>query len=230
MPAPDCPSNAQVKKAGSRLRRHRRGELVTPQQVEDALSVVRAFRAAHSRPLVTANNGLRSMVRAEGCPVEVSQRLKRMATILDKLTREPTLSLANMQDIGGVRAVVPTIDNIWRVEARLRRNRHVTGYSDYITHPRSSGYRGVHVVVEYGGRQIEVQLRTPIMHAWALMVEDMSSRASRNLKQDGSSEIQQLMAAVSEAMAAEERNEPVDPRIVGTIRQLRLSLMHPDKG
>ncbi len=44
--------------------------------------------------------GLRSMVRTERCQIEVSQRLKRVPTIIDKLLREPTMQLANMQDIG----------------------------------------------------------------------------------------------------------------------------------
>lgn len=218
--AAPCPSTSQVKKAGQILRRYGRGEPTSADAYEGALTVVRAFRAAHSAPLVSANNGLRSMVRTVGCPVEVTQRLKRMNTILDKLNREPTLPLSSMQDIGGVRAVVPTIAQIRRVEARLRKNRPVSGYSDYISNPRQSGYRGVHIIVQYGGRQIEVQLRTPTMHAWALMVERVSSTFGENLKQDGDGRVQLLMAAISEAMAAEERGEEVPIDTLNRIRHL----------
>jgi hypothetical protein len=42
--------------------------------------------------------GLRSVVRTEGCNARVSQRLKRWYTIIDKLEREPTMQLANMQE------------------------------------------------------------------------------------------------------------------------------------
>lgn len=69
-----------------------------------------------------------------------------------------------MQDIGGCRAVLASIDEVRRVEARLRKSRPPVGYSDYVTTPRSSGYRGVHLVVVYDGRRIEVQLRTLVMH------------------------------------------------------------------
>lgn len=99
--SPDPPSISQVNKAGRTLRAYQRGELVTDARYRAALSVLRAFRAAHSYPLTKANMGLRSMVLTEGCRVEVSQRLKRVPTILDKLMREPTMQLANMQDIGG---------------------------------------------------------------------------------------------------------------------------------
>ena len=50
------------------------------------------------------------MVKPKGCRVEVTQRLKRFIMIYDKLQREATLDLSRMQDIGGVRAVLDSID------------------------------------------------------------------------------------------------------------------------
>jgi hypothetical protein len=40
--------------------------------------------------------------------VSVTQRLKKFSTILDKLSRYPTMRLTAMEDIGGVRAILPT--------------------------------------------------------------------------------------------------------------------------
>jgi ppGpp synthetase/RelA/SpoT-type nucleotidyltranferase len=71
------------------------------QEYESAYGVLVAYRAAHQYPLVKATNSLRMAVRAEGCRIEVSQRLKRMNTILDKLRREPEMDLSRMQDFGG---------------------------------------------------------------------------------------------------------------------------------
>lgn len=122
-----CPSNSQVKKAGSTVRKFMRGEISDYDRVNVALDVIYDFRAAHQLPMTKANNGLRSMIRTEGAQIEVSQRLKRFATIIDKLEREPTLALNSMQDIGGVRAVLADIDEVRRVEARLRRNRTPIG-------------------------------------------------------------------------------------------------------
>lgn len=132
--------------------------------------------------------GLRSVVKTERCSrVDVSQRLKRAPTILDKLEREPTLSLARMQDIGGCRAVLASLDELRRVESRLKKNRPPVGYADYIIKPRSSGYRGVHLIVRYDDyngsqRSIEVQLRTRVMHGWAITVERLSGRIGQNLR------------------------------------------------
>lgn len=180
-----------------------------------------------STPLGKATIGLRSVVRTEHCSrVEVSQRLKRAPTIVDKLDREPTLSLPRMQDIGGCRAVLGSIDELRRVESRLRKNRPQVGYSDYITHPRASGYRGVHVIVQYDdetgtARRIEVQLRTLVMHEWAITVERLSSRMGQNLKGDGLHAVQQLLAAVSKAMACEEVGMEVDASLLTRMDELR---------
>lgn len=96
------------------MRRSGRGDDVTSEDLDRAILVIQAFRRAHAAPLVTANNGLRSMVRTEGCRVEVTQRLKRFATIFDKAQREPTLDVSRMQDIGGVRSVLDSIDEVSR--------------------------------------------------------------------------------------------------------------------
>lgn len=216
------PSRSQVDKAGSRIRKWLRDELETDDtRVGDALDVLFTYRSLHSRPLVSANMGLRSMIATEGCQLDVTQRLKRLPTIIDKLVREPTLPLSKMQDIGGVRAILRSVDEIRRVEARLRKRRPVVRVNDYIANPRASGYRGVHVVVEYSDRSIEVQLRTQAMHDWALTVEQLSSRFGTNYKMDGSSTIQLLMAAVSEAMALEEEGSSVSEELLATMRRLR---------
>ncbi len=129
--------------------------------------------------------------------------------------------------MGGVRAVLDSIDEVRRVESRLKSKREVRGYSDYIASPRESGYRGVHVAVEYGDRQIEVQLRTRAMHAWALTVEAQTARTGINLKQDGTHELQMLMAAISQAVALEEVGEAVPLQLTKEIDELRrLSLPH----
>ncbi|WP_338119313.1 RelA/SpoT domain-containing protein [Streptomyces parvus] len=55
--------------------------------------------------------------------------------------------------------------------------------------PRDSGYRGVHLVYEYGaskeeylGLRIESQVRTQLQHAWATAVETMDLFSDSELK------------------------------------------------
>jgi ppGpp synthetase/RelA/SpoT-type nucleotidyltranferase len=215
-------TTSQVNKAGKVLRAWTRGELTDPAAAERALGILLRFRAAHQYPLIKANMGLRSMVRTEGCEVEVSQRLKRVPTILDKLQREPTMQLANMQDIGGCRSVLSSIDEVRRVQRRLSKNRPPLRVNDYIGAPRSSGYRGVHVIVQYDGRTIEVQLRTRVMHDWAVTVERLSGRLRADLKGGaGPQQVLDLLEAISEAMALEETGKMVDSSLVRRMNALR---------
>ncbi|MGH8973862.1 MAG: RelA/SpoT domain-containing protein [Acidimicrobiia bacterium] len=172
--------------------------------------------------MTKANMGLRSMVRTAGCRVEVSQRLKRVPTIIDKLTREPTMQLANMQDVGGCRAVLANVDEVRRVQKRLMKNRPPLRVNDYIAQPRDSGYRGVHVIVCYDERAIEVQLRTPVMHAWAITVERLSGRLQEDLKGGlGPEPLLHLLEAISEAMALEEGGQTVDTELLDRMNELR---------
>lgn len=221
----DVPSKSQIKKAGSTIRKFYRRE-VDLDTAYDAIQLIEEWRAAHYTPLVTANNGLRSRARTADVAAEVTQRLKRRQTILDKIQREPTLDLSRMQDIGGCRAVVSTIDDLRRLEERVRNGRiPVVGGADYIEQPRKSGYRGVHIVVEYQERQIEIQLRTETMHAWALAAEDYSGRIGENLKQDGAHPIQLFLATASEIMALSETGQEIPDELRELHQRRRLAAL-----
>lgn len=225
---PDLTSS-QVNRAGQRIRRHFRGEGENPEQLYDALDTLVAFRALHAAPLQTATMGLRSAVNSEGLPVQVSQRLKRVPTIIDKLVREPTLAMSRMQDIGGCRAVLPSIDGIRAVERRLEarptRAREFIAVSDYIASPRDSGYRGVHVIMRYGGRNIEMQLRTPFMHEWAVTVERLTDRYGEDYKGAWHSTVSPFLSLVSEAMAIDESGALVPASLVQRIEEQRILLV-----
>ncbi len=189
----------------------------------EAGNTITAFRAAHIVPLKKATNGLRSMVRTEKClNSEISQRLKRMTSILRKLDRKPRMAPASMYDIGGCRAVLVNIDELRRVEKRLAKNRPPLAKRDYIVNPQTSGYRSLHMMVEYDSRCIEVQLGTPNMHAWAVTVERLGGRLDFDLKASiGPEPVLSLLRAASEAMALEEAGKIVDTRLAMRIGQLQ---------
>jgi predicted nucleic acid-binding Zn ribbon protein len=66
-------------------------------------------------------SGCTSRVATAGCSdvSRISQRLKRIPTILDKLHREPGMNLGRMEDIGGCRAVLRDLDEVYRVLGRI---------------------------------------------------------------------------------------------------------------
>ena len=221
---PDAPSKSAVKRAGSNYRKYVRGDITDPAVAQGAIETIQMHRAAHQKPLVHANNGVRSMARTVGCSGQVTQRLKRMATILNKLEREPSLSLDKMQDVGGCRAVVTSLDDMWRLRDRIQHYHPEARISDYVESPRSSGYRGIHLIVEYGPgepRSIEIQIRTSVMHNWAMFVEGYSGITGTNYKQDGDSDFQLFARLLSEISALDEYGQPVPRDLLAAYSALR---------
>jgi putative GTP pyrophosphokinase len=193
------------------------------EQIFAALDVLEAWRAAHARPLQAATMGLRSRVSTMGCSqIEVSQRLKRIPTIIDKLRREPGMNLGRMADIGGCRAVLRDLDEVQRVQSRYGGDAVKVRIKDYVEQPKPDGYRAVHVIVRYHGRLIEVQLRTQVQHEWAYTVESVTSRLGLDVKSGGGPPpVRDWFLAVSEAMAAEEHGQPVTPELLHRVTTLR---------
>lgn len=158
--------------------------------------------------------GLKSCVTSESLSVvDLSQRTKRMPTVVDKLRRMPTLKLSSMRDIGGCRAVFETQDEVIRVRDRFmansaRRNGADDAVRDYVQDPRSSGYRAVHVLTRYGGKRVEVQLRTRMQHDWARLVEDITVRTGIDYKSgDGSNDVHRWLRLLSTAASFEEAGQ-----------------------
>ena len=174
--APEYSRN-RVNRAGRAVRK----KLTSP---EDNL-VIENFRASHAHILNAFQASLRN--RARGSEITVAQRLKRRATINDKLVRRPNFSLTEMQDIAGCRLIFKTLDDLWTFRASFHEarfsHRLITGDDryDYIEKPKDDGYRGIHDVYEYHSQRpsgapwnklrIELQYRTVYQHAWSTAVE-----------------------------------------------------------
>jgi len=211
-------SKGRIDRAGRALRRDLVGEgpALSGDELAAQIAVVKAFRSVHRDPLRKARMGLRSCVDTEGLhAVEFGQRLKRTPTIIDKLRRRPTMKLSNMQDIGGCRAVFSKQSVVARVLARftynsLKRNEIEDTARDYVTNPRSSGYRGVHVWTRYDGRRIEVQLRTEMQHGWAKLVEELVVLTGIDYKSgDGPEVVHEWLRRLSGVCASVDDGQPI---------------------
>ena len=125
-----------------------------------------------------------------------------------------------MQDIGGLRAVVENIAQVRRLEALYKTGKwtHVLDDTDdYITNPKESGYRSLHLIYRYqnpkaeayNGYYIELQIRTQLQHAWATAVETIGTFLNQALKSsEGSSDWLTYFKYVSAAFAILE-NSPI---------------------
>jgi putative GTP pyrophosphokinase len=147
-----------------------------------AMQVLGNWRSCHGYPINTFQATLREKLRSIDPNSLVAQRLKRTPSIVSKLRREVGMDLARMQDIGGLRAVVESIDEVYILRRSYSEShfRHVlVREDDYIAHPKTSGYRSIHLVYAYHNPRapaydtlrLELQIRTKLQHAWATAVE-----------------------------------------------------------
>lgn len=171
------------------------------EEFRQAVEIINKWRVGHSYPMHTFNMTLRNKAFAIDKNAVVARRLKRMPTILDKLgSRNTSMNLSRMQDIGGVRAIVSKIDHVYQLAGQYSQQGRFSHklrvpIHDYIKQPKPSGYRGIHLVFEfnnsqgrgphsrdYDGLNVEVQLRTKMQHNWATAVETIGMVRHEELK------------------------------------------------
>jgi putative GTP pyrophosphokinase len=226
-------SNSAADRAGDLFRQWLDEPVAHPDQLDAdrrsryiaAIVTIDDYRAMHAVPMASVTMGIRSMVRTVRGNDEIrpGQRFKRINRILNKLVRFPRMRLSQMEDIGGCRVVLATIDEVYAVVARVRHNWPDNArISDYIAEPKPDGYRGIHIVHKRGGRLIEVQLRTEGQHDWAEAIETSSPRVGFNLKDgEGTDDLKEYFKMAAERIAREEAGLPPDVAFEAAFAELR---------
>ena len=221
-------SKGQVNRAGQLLREFFRRDLALGEgvfegwdvdQLVDAMVAVTWWRSLHAAPLSKVAANLRYHVEAESGKVsgriDVAQRLKKRPTIIDKLDRLPQMDVTDMEDIGGVRARLPSLAHVAAISRRLKKTWTIKRTRDYIAEQKPSGYRAIHHIVRRDGRLIEVQLRTVRQDAWANQVEDDGRQLAVGFKFGfGDADIHDYYVAMGEAFAAMDRGELLSDELV----------------
>lgn len=190
-----------------------------------ALAVVDNWRSAHSYPLHALTMNLRRRVASVDQGALIAQRLKRLSSILAKLSRQPKMQLSQMQDIGGCRAVVKDVHCLNALVTKFEKARHKCWQFkekyDYVKHPKPDGYRSVHFVYQYVGNdsderfcynklRIEVQLRSRMQHAWATALETVDTFTRQALKANrGSADWQRFFTLMGHSIALREGQNAV---------------------
>lgn len=205
-------SRKQIDRAGKKAIE----ESTKPHEYEESLAIINSWRAVHTSPMNKYAVNLKKIVKTIPDAIVV-QRLKRLETILDKLERMPDMKLSRMQDIGGCRVVVPTVEDVYFVVDKVQKSKMkhtIKDPVDYIKCPSAKdGYRSVHLICKYADRDfeksIELQIRTKLQHLWATAVETIDTLYNENLKKDqGSEEWTRFFKLVSALFSIEE-NTPI---------------------
>ena len=219
----------QIDKAGDILISSKNTE-----EVSTAIEKINDWRTLHLPALDALQNTIISLLENEKIKIDFSsRRLKRLNSILYKLDLNPKMRLGGMQDIGGLRIVVPDIKTHNQALSVLRDTipsgfelvkimnyieteevatmRH--SKETFIGPKPTSGYRSVHIIYKYvsnnkdtHGVKIELQLRTKLQHNWAMAVETAGLITKTALKSSqGADEWLDFFKVVSSLFAIKEK-------------------------
>lgn len=185
-------TRSEVNRVGDRLKR-----LVVASE-SSRIEAIRLFRIAHSwreshsYPMKSIRASLIQSLRRLDVDGTTASRLKRLPAIREKLRRQADMNLSRMQDIGGCRVICSTIEDAVLLKKDVERKSiaNIVGRKDYITNPKSDGYRCYHVIVKFenprnaafNGRRIEIQIRSRLQHSWATAVEAVGLVLNEDLK------------------------------------------------
>ena len=213
-----------------------------PSDFEHALTVINNWRSSHPRPLQITKMTLLNRARAVYEHALIAQRIRRIPAINLKLMTNPNMQLSKMHDIGGCRAVLRTVlevENLVNVYEKAtnknaRRGGEFIKKYDYISQPKCSGYRGIHLAYKYrtdskklaawSGLRIEIQIRSTVQHAWATAVETVDAFTAQALKSNmGQDSWKRFFALVASAFASTEK-KPLVPDTPTDMTELKREL------
>jgi putative GTP pyrophosphokinase len=138
-------SKNQIDRLGNRLRKG------------DIRDVDLRLLDSYRRSFTEAYEAVVGQIRDQLALEPTGRPAKSTTSISEKLRRE-SIRLSQIQDIAGCRLIVDSISTQDKVTAQLKKLFDKTIIVDRREHP-SHGYRAVHVIVDYRGKLIEIQLR-----------------------------------------------------------------------
>jgi ppGpp synthetase/RelA/SpoT-type nucleotidyltranferase len=229
-------SRKKVNEAGATLI----NPLASLADMDEAYKIANNWRSSHSWPMNVLYMIVKRAAAIFGTNIPVVQRLKRMHSIQRKLTllKRKNLTLSKMQDIAGCRAIAKDVKAVYDLVQRIKSSHIKHRFEwcdDYIASPKvKSGYRGVHLIYSYfsdknkyyNGHRIEIQLRTPLQHAWATAVETVDTFTNQVLKSNqGTKPWKKFFKLMSTVIALHEKTKPA-PDTPADISKIKIILLN----
>ena len=150
-------------------------------------------------------------------PIEtIKSRIKTPESIAKKLEKKhlPVTfesMMTNLNDIAGVRVICPYISDIYTIRDMLLKQPDIKliEEKDYIEHPKESGYRSLHIIIEIPVYlsdsthfvRVEIQLRTIAMDFWASLEHEIHYKTVENVPES----VRRELHRVAETIAVTDR-------------------------
>ena len=148
-------------------------------------------------------------------PIEaIKTRLKSPKSIREKMERiGKPMTVENVErelsDVAGVRVICSYVDDIYKLAdmLALQDDIYILKTKDYIKHPKQSGYRSLHLIVEIPiflakekrFMRVEVQLRTIAMDFWASLEHKLHYK--KDVPPEHAEEIARQLRACAQAVS-----------------------------
>jgi len=141
---------------------------------EVSLAKLQEYRTSHKNALSKVFTLLGESLKRDQ-NVILTYRLKRIESIIRKLSREPKMKFNRMWDIAGCRCILNNNEQVYELKEKLESFGflEIKKVNDYIKEPQTEGYRSLHLYVTLKGDNtyIEIQIRCIDDHNWATLVE-----------------------------------------------------------
>jgi ppGpp synthetase/RelA/SpoT-type nucleotidyltranferase len=192
-------SKSQIKKAGFHLIKSDSNSI----EFKEAYDVLNSYRSLFPPLMKKVGNRAQSVIEKhlnylKNSDFIISQRSKRLESIIKKLKRFETMHLNRIQDIAGVRVILPKlkdVDIFIKNFPGKRSSIEIKKINNYISKPKDDGYRSVHLELDvpcsknsaykdsnFANLTVELQVRTMIQHAWATAVEVVGLIQNKSFK------------------------------------------------
>ncbi|WP_434354143.1 bifunctional (p)ppGpp synthetase/guanosine-3',5'-bis(diphosphate) 3'-pyrophosphohydrolase [Psychrobacter sp. HD31] len=178
----------------------------SPERYKEIAKLLSEKRSEREAYIERVQNQLVDALAEEGIESEVSGRVKHIYSIYRKMKLKG-LSFDQLYDIRALRVLVNTkaecyfvlgiVHSLWR---------HIPEqFDDYITNPKSNGYRSLHTAVIAEQKSLEVQIRTHNMHFEA----ELGMCAHVNYKEGGKSDtyLNQKISSLRHLLALQNDNQ-----------------------
>ncbi len=177
-------SKTQIRKLGDRIRSEISTGLdhVAPADIE----MLEEYRVSYKEYISSIFNKLYKESKGIRHDSITTYRLKRIESIIRKLSRYPKMELDRMSDVAGCRCILNNEDRVYKLRDLIHEKFHVSKENNYYKNPVASGYKSIHLYITESKADkwpVEIQLRTKTDHNWATLVEIIDQLYEKSLKE-----------------------------------------------
>ena len=135
-----------------------------PKEYEKIKTLVGKTRHRRERFAEKVRKDIEELLRAQRIDAEVTARAKSFNGIYKKL-KEQNKKFSEITDLTGIRIICGSVEECYRALGLLHfRFRPLGEFDDYIAQPKENNYQSIHTTLDWHGKTIEAQIRTPEMH------------------------------------------------------------------